>query len=140
MKVEKYRFNDLKIDLINLVLSEQAAKRSPVIRVEVALRDNYGLVYDTVYRSVDSYNFLQTFESVIYPSETEVRLPEGFFVRIPTKSLETLKKIYLVFMVQSLVYTKDAKGNKIKASNFHMDLEGLIFKTDYVAALPLYDF
>jgi hypothetical protein len=43
---------------------------------------------------------------------------EGFFVRIPTKSLETLKKIYLIFMVQTLVSTKDAKGNKIKSTNF----------------------
>jgi hypothetical protein len=46
---------------------------------------------------------MQTFETCIYPSEAEgkeVRFGgEGFFVRIPTKSLDTLKKIYLLFMV-----------------------------------------
>jgi len=97
-------------------------KKSPVVRIEVALRDNYGVVYDTVYRTISDgqYNFMQTYESLIHPLETmETRLSsEGFFVRIPTKSLDTLKKIYLLFMVQTLVYSKDAKGNKIKPSNF----------------------
>jgi hypothetical protein len=41
---------------------------------------------------------------MIYPSELEIKMIENFFIRIPTKSLETLKKIYLVFLVQTLVY------------------------------------
>ena len=120
-KVEKYRFNDLKIDLLGAQFTEQTTKRSPVVRVEVALRDNYGVVYDTVYKTIsdNSYNFMQTFESTIHALEQEVRFGEGFFVRIPTKSLDTLKKVYLVFLVQTLVFTKDTKGNKIKASNYH---------------------
>ena len=72
--------------------------------------------------------------------ELDVKLQEGFFVRIPTKSLDTLKKIYLVFLIQTLVYVKDAKGNKIKPTNFHNDMDSLIFRTEMVAVLPLYDF
>ena len=52
MKVEKYRFNDLKIDLNNIFFHELTVKKSPVVRVEVALRDNYGVVYDTVYKTI----------------------------------------------------------------------------------------
>lgn len=50
-----------------------------------------------------------------------------FYVRIPTKQLDTLKKLYLIFMVQTLSHTKDSKGNKIKAQNIHKDLENLQF-------------
>jgi hypothetical protein len=50
---------------------------------------------------------------------------ETFFIRIPTKSLDTLKKIYLIFLVQTLVIPKDSKGNKIKASNFHNEMDNL---------------
>jgi hypothetical protein len=52
MKVEKYRFNDLKIDLNSISFNEQSVKKSPVVRVEIALRDNYGVVYDTVYKTI----------------------------------------------------------------------------------------
>jgi hypothetical protein len=51
-RLDKYRYNELKIDLCTLNVSEATQKKSPVIRVEVALRDNYGVVYDTVYRTV----------------------------------------------------------------------------------------
>lgn len=102
-KVEKYRFNDLKIDFMSLHVSEATLKKSPVVRIEVALRDNYGVVYDTIYKTIseNSYKFIQTYESMLYPLDvTDSRLTgEGFFVRIPTKSLDTLKKIYLIFMV-----------------------------------------
>lgn len=64
---------------------------------------------------------------------------ENFFVRIPTKSLETLKKIYVVFLVQTLVSIKDGKGNKIKATNYQNDIDSLMFRTEMVACLPLYD-
>jgi len=50
---------------------------------------------------------------------------ESFFVRIPTKSLETLKKLYLIFLVQTLVVNKDSKGNKIKTTNFVNELDRL---------------
>lgn len=43
-------------------------------------------------------------------------------------------------MVQVLINQKDSKGNKIKASNFHQDVDALYFKTEMVAVLPLYDF
>lgn len=58
-KVEKYRFNDLKIDFSNLVVNDLTLKKSPVIRIEVALRDNYGVVYDTVYKTItdEKYTF-----------------------------------------------------------------------------------
>ena len=106
-------------------MSEATLKKSPVIRVEIALRDNYGVVYDTVYKTIsdNTFNFMQTYESMIYPSELEIKMIENFFIRIPTKSLDTLKKIYLVFLVQTLVYQKDAKGNKIKATNFAHDID-----------------
>jgi len=42
-------------------------------------------------------------------------------------------------MVQVLINQKDSKGNKIKASNFHQDIDSLYFKTEMVAVLPLYD-
>jgi len=51
-RADSYRYNDLKIDLVNYLLSEPTLKKSPIIRVEVALRDNYGVVYDTVYRTI----------------------------------------------------------------------------------------
>lgn len=133
-RVDKYRFNDLKIDLINLMVSEATQKKSPVVRIEVALRDNYGVVYDTVYRTIVSdnqngFHFMQTYESSLYSTDLpdrDIRLgSEGFFIRIPTKSLDTLKKIYLLFMVQTLVNPKDSKGNKIKSSNFQNDMDSL---------------
>lgn len=136
---EKQRYNELKIDLSSLNMSDITLKKTPVVRVEVALRDNYGVVYDTVYRTMvtDSSdglrcNFLQTFETCIYSTEgteKEIRFGgEGFFVRIPTRSLDTLKKIYLLFMVQTLV--KDPKAPKVKASNFHNEIENLC--KDYI--------
>ena len=84
----------------NAVFTEALAKKSPVIRIEVALRDNYGISYDTVYKTItdSTFNFQQTYESLIYPLDpVEFGINEGFFVRIPTKSLDTLKKIYLIF-------------------------------------------
>jgi len=89
--------------------------------VEVTLRDNFGMIYDTVYKTISDgvFNFTQTYESLIYPLETpDFRMSESFFVRIPTKSLETLKKIYMIFQVQTLANLKDSKGNKYKQSNF----------------------
>ena len=56
-KVEKYRFNDLQIELNNALFTEGLAKKSPVIRIEVALRDNYGVTYDTVYKTMSDANF-----------------------------------------------------------------------------------
>lgn len=128
-RIEKYRFNDLKLDFYTLQVTEQTLKKSPIIRFEVALKDNYGLVYETVYKTItdNQQQFHSTYESLIHPMESlDTRLTgEGFFVRIPTKSLDTLKKIYLLFMVQTLVYSKDAKGNKIKSSNFQTDMDSL---------------
>jgi hypothetical protein len=46
---EDYRLNDIKMDLQKLYLHEKIVKSSPLIRIEVALRDCYGLVYDTMY-------------------------------------------------------------------------------------------
>lgn len=118
--MEKYRFNDLKIDLNSAIMTEATLKKSPLIRIEIALRDNYGVVYDTIYKTINdnTYNFMQTYESLIYPMDPVVQMYENFFIRIPTKSLDTLKKIYLVFLIQTLVPMKDAKGNKIKSTNF----------------------
>lgn len=56
---------------------------------------------------------------------------ESFFVRIPTKSLDTLKKVYLIFLVQTLANNKDSKGGKIKSSNYMNELERLC-KFDYL--------
>ena len=56
-KVEKYRFNDLQLNLVNAAFSEAFAKKSPVIRIEVALRDNYGISYDTVYKTITDSTF-----------------------------------------------------------------------------------
>lgn len=90
----------MQIELNNALLSEAFLKKSPIMRVEVTLRDNYGMIYDTVYKTISDgvFNFTQTYESLVYPLEqTEFRMSETFFVRIPTKSLDTLKKIYLIF-------------------------------------------
>jgi hypothetical protein len=42
-----------------------------MFRIEVALRDSYGVVYDTFYRAIGEHNyrFHHTFESFIYPLE-----------------------------------------------------------------------
>lgn len=48
---EKYRFNDIKIDLNSLFIAEKI-KKSPVVRIQVALRDNFGVVYDTMYSTM----------------------------------------------------------------------------------------
>ena len=91
-------------------MTEATLKKSPLIRIEIALRDNYGVVYDTIYKTINdnTYNFMQTYESLIYPMDPVVQMYENFFIRIPTKSLDTLKKIYLVFLIQTLVPMKDA--------------------------------
>jgi hypothetical protein len=90
----------LQVELNNALLSDNFLKKSPIMRVEVTLRDNFGMIYDTVYKTISDgvFNFSQTYESLIYPLEsTDFRLSENFFIRIPTKSLETLKKIYMIF-------------------------------------------
>ena len=101
---ERYRFNDIKIDLTQLKIEDSIFKKSPIIRLQVALRDKYGVCYDTFYHSMCDTNFeySQTFESLIYENTEEITMQESFFVRIPTKSLETLKTLYLIFMVQIL--------------------------------------
>ncbi|CDW89623.1 dedicator of cytokinesis protein 2 [Stylonychia lemnae] len=128
---EKYRFNDIRIDLNNIAFFDCVSKKSPIYRIQIALRDNYGVVYDTIYKSMcdNKFEFTQTYESLIYPNQEDSQMHESFFVRIPTKSLETLKKLYLIFLVQTLVTNKDSKGNKIKTK----------FKTDIFGVLPLYD-
>ncbi len=54
---EKYRFNDIKIDLNGAVLTELCNKKSPIYRIEIALRDNFGMVYDTIYKSMSDNQF-----------------------------------------------------------------------------------
>jgi len=56
-KVEKYRFNDLQLNLNNAAFTEAFGKKNPVIRIEVALRDNYGISYDTVYKTITDSTF-----------------------------------------------------------------------------------
>lgn len=110
-----------------MILSESTLKKSPIIRVEVALRDNYGIVYDTIYKTMadNQFNFIQTYETLIYTTEQDVKMNESFYIRIPTKSLETLSKLYIVFLVQTLLNTKDSRGSKIKANNFANETESL---------------
>ena len=124
---EKYRFNDIKIDLNGAVLTELCNKKSPVYRIEIALRDNFGMVYDTIYKSMsdNQFEFTQTYESLIYNNSEEIQIHESLFVRIPTKSIDTLQKLYLIFMVQTLAVNKDSKGNKIKTSNYYNELDKL---------------
>jgi hypothetical protein len=51
MKKDEYRYNDMRIDLKCLTASDSLIKKSPFVRIEVTLRDNYGTVYDTFYLS-----------------------------------------------------------------------------------------
>ena len=111
-KINKYPFNELKISLKNILFDDRFQSKSKVFRIEVALRDSYGVVYDTFYRTIGdtNYRFHQTFESLIQPLEyspltgntSPVTLNETFYLRIPTKSIDNLKKINLVFMIQTL--------------------------------------
>ena len=81
-------------------MSEAFMKRTPIMRVEVTLRDNFGMIYDTVYKTIDdgAYNFTQTYESLIYPLDiSEFRMSETFFSRIPSPYFDTLKRLYLIF-------------------------------------------
>ena len=97
-----------------------------MFRIEVALRDSYGVVYDTFYRAIGEHNyrFHHTFESFIYPLEystfqTLIPLCESFYVRIPTKSIDNLKKISLIILVQTLenVNSSDKKLIKFKRAS-----------------------
>eukprot|EP00347_Sterkiella_histriomuscorum_P008264 403345746 len=138
---DKYRFNDIKVDLKSIAFFDCNQKKSPIFRIQVALRDNYGVVYDTIYKSMcdNQFEFTQTYESLIYQNQDDIAMHESFFVRIPTKSLDTLKKLYLIFLVQTLVNNKDSKGGKIKSSNYTNELDRLQFKTEIFGVLPLYD-
>ena len=55
----------------------------------------------------------------------EVEIHEEFTMRIPTKSMDTLKMLYLVFTVQTLSTLRDSKGNKIKAAYSYLELSNL---------------
>lgn len=78
------------------------------------------VIYKTITQTIQ--NFPQTYESLIYPLETtEFKMNENFFVRIPTRTFDTLKRMYLLFKVQVLVNQKDARGNKYKSSNYFLD-------------------
>jgi hypothetical protein len=46
------RFNDVKVNLVKLILADKICKGSPLVRIELSLRDNYGIVYDTVYMTI----------------------------------------------------------------------------------------
>ena len=56
---QQYRFNDIKIDLSSLVINDPVLRKSPCIRVQIALRDTYGIVYDTIYKAMcdSEYHF-----------------------------------------------------------------------------------
>ena len=56
-KVEKYRFNDLQLNLNNAAFTDTFAKKNPLIRIEVAVRDNFGISYDTVYKTITDSAF-----------------------------------------------------------------------------------
>ena len=70
-RIEKNRYNDLKVDFRSLLVNELTLKKTPVVRIEVALRDNYGVVYDTVYKTIsdEKHSFQQTYESFVYGLE-----------------------------------------------------------------------
>ena len=53
-KSEHYKLNDAKISLNRLIMSDKMCKLSPLVRIEISLRDSYGLVYDTVYKTICS--------------------------------------------------------------------------------------
>ena len=77
-----------------------------MFRIEVALRDTNGVIKDTFYRAIGeiNYRFQHTFESFIYPlenSQKSIPLSESFYVHIPTNSIENLKNINLIFLVQT---------------------------------------
>lgn len=57
--------------------------------------------------------------------KSEIEIHEEFTMRIPTKSMDTLKMLYLVFTVQTLTNLRDAKGHKIKAAYTYLDLSSL---------------
>ena len=106
--MNKYPFNEIKISLKSIFFDERFISKSKVFRIEVALRDTYGVVYDTFYKAIGEHNyrFLHTYESLIYPLDFStlsappaVPIFESFYVRIPTKSIENLKKINLVILV-----------------------------------------
>jgi hypothetical protein len=107
-KLQQFRqFNDFKIELSKLNLGESQKSKIPIMRIEVALRDDYGNVYDRFYQNMSKegsggkFNFKRCYESLIYAIESnKIKLTgEIFFVSIPTKNLDTLKKLYLIFML-----------------------------------------
>jgi hypothetical protein len=70
-KMNKYPLNEIKVSLKNIIFDDKYQSKSKVFRIEVALRDSYGVVYDTFYRAIGEHNyrFHHTFESFIYPLE-----------------------------------------------------------------------
>jgi len=56
-------------------------------------------------------------------------------LRIPTKSLESLKRLFLVFMIEIV---PKGKGGLKFGKDHQLDITKLEFKGDYFAVVPLY--
>jgi len=73
-------------------------------------------MYDFFYRTMgeNNYSLTQTFESLIYPNTEQVTiLNETFYIHIPTKYVENLKKIRLIFLIQTLENPTSAIDKKV---------------------------
>ena len=91
-----------------MLFSEAFLKKNQFFRIEVALRDEFGTIYNTIYiNSNTDLEFLESYETNINLCHSEVTIGEGFFIRIPTKQIETLRKLYAIFLVQVLINKKD---------------------------------
>jgi len=101
-KLNKYPFNEIKLHLKNVIFNEALSTKSNVFRLELALRDKEGNVYQTFYRTMCDTNFLltETYESLVYPvGQSETRFNETLFMRIPTKFIELLKNLNICIML-----------------------------------------
>jgi hypothetical protein len=60
-------------------------------------------------------------------------------VRIPTKSIDNLKKISLIILVQTLENINSSDKKLIKFKRASENLHNMKFKTEFIAFMPIFD-
>jgi len=134
---DNQRFNELRVTLRQLKLPDLITKKSPLVRIEACLRDNYGQVYDSIYQTISDKReeYKSSYESQIFQGAHEVNLSETFLIRIPTKSIDALKRLFILFFIE----TVDKQHKKVAKKKEGVDMTKVEFKPGYLAIVPLYD-
>ena len=131
--------NTLKITIDGL--SDLAAIKNNIVKVEVALTDKRGqVIRDSFFKTeCSAQSTSDNFESEAFELTSRVGMRSYKFCNIPIKkTVNELKSYNLLFLVKVAQGDRSVSGETI-FDQFRGDPESYVFKTAYITYLPLYD-